>query len=522
MEEVNGGEPDGEGVPVRADESLRERYWLTRFVFLRLLGLIYTVAFLVLVNQLRPLIGADGLLPANLYLERVGQEFDDRGGAFAALPTLFWFDASDGFMQGVAYAGLAGALVVLAGFANAPLLAVLWFTYLSFCHIGQLFWGYGWESLLLETGFLAVFLPPVLKLTPFPEHVPPSTVMMWLIRWILFRVMFGAGLIKIRGDSCWRDLTCMMFHYETQPLPNAVSWYLYHLPPLVHRLEVLFNHFVELVVPWSLFAPRRLRHAGGLFLVAFQLLLIVSGNLSWLNWLTLTLCVACFDDGVFARFFPRRLVTRVMHYGDAPGRVRRALTYALAALVAYLSIYPVMNMLSPYQAMNASFDRLQIVNTYGAFGSVGRTRDEVILEGTDDDTIDASTRWVEYEFKCKPGSVDRRPCIVAPYHYRIDWQIWFAAMSDYAHNPWLVHFIYKLLQGDPQARALLANDPFPNGPKFIRAELYEYKFTAPGDPSEHWWARRRVDEYLPPLARDTPGLLTYLRRYGWLPAERNR
>ena len=502
--------------PPAAGTEGRERYWLTRFLFLRLLGLIYAVAFLVLVNQGRPLIGADGLLPARQYLDRIAQEFEDPQSAFLALPTLFWMNASDRFMVGVAYAGLAGSVVVLAGFANVPLLALLWFTYLSFCHIGQLFWGYGWESLLLETGFLAIFMVPTLSLNPFPGRVPPPKPLIWLVRWVLFRVMLGAGLIKIRGDSCWRDLTCMMYHYQTQPLPNPLSWYLHHLPGAFHRFEVLFNHFVELIVPWTLFAPRGVRHVGGLFLVAFQLLLIASGNLSWLNWLTLTLCVACFDDAALARLFPTRLRARLATYADVPSGSRRVVSYGLTALVAYLSVYPVLNMLSPRQAMNASFDPWQIVNTYGAFGSVGRTRPEVIIEGTNDDPTDPAARWVEYEFKCKPGSVARRPCVIAPYQYRIDWQIWFAAMSDYLHNPWLVHFVYQLLRGEPRARGMLANDPFPTGPKYIRAELYEYEFTPWGDSSGNWWVRRRVDEYLPPLSRDNPELLNFLRHFGWL------
>jgi hypothetical protein len=334
--------------------------------------------------------------------------------------------------------------------------------------------------------------------------------------------MVGAGLIKLRGDPCWRDLTCMLFHYETQPLPNPLSWYLHHLPPLVHRFEVLFNHFVELVVPWLLCAPRRARHLGGLFLALFQVLLIVSGNLSWLNWLTLTLCVACFDDQIWARFFPRRVVAQSAVLPHDMPWPRRPVTAGLVALVLYLSVGPVQNLLSSRQAMNTSFDRLHLVNTYGAFGSIGRTRPEIILEGTAAETITSTTAWRAYEFKCKPGAVDRRPCVVAPYHYRLDWQIWFAAMSDYQHNPWLVHFVAKLLNGNGAALALLANDPFPTTPPtFIRAELYRYEFTHPGETGGAWWRRTRVGEYLPPLSRDDPQLLRYLRRYGWDEARRD-
>ena len=258
-------------------EQLRRRYWLTRFLFLRLLGLIYFVAFLSLSQQVLPLIGSDGLYPASLYLDRILDGAGDRWQAFRELPTVFWLGCSDHALQVFAELGVGLSAVLLLGFANVPLLIALWALYMSFVHIGQLFYGYGWEILLLETGFLAIFLVPLLNPRPFPQSTPPAPPVLWLLRWVLFRVMLGAGLIKWRGDPCWRDLTCMMFHYETQPLPNPVSWYLHHLPPVVHRLEVLFNHFVELVAPWFLFAPRKLRHLAGAFLVLFQLLLIISG-----------------------------------------------------------------------------------------------------------------------------------------------------------------------------------------------------------------------------------------------------
>jgi len=492
------------------------QYWLTRYVFLRGLGLIYLLAFLVLSQQLRPLIGHDGLLPADRYLEALQAANGTRLDAFVSLPTLFWLDVSDGFMSAVAAAGVALALVVLAGYANVPLLALLWFLYMSFIHVGQLFYGYGWEILLLEAGFLAIFLCPGLDPRPFPARTPPPVLVIWLLRWVLFRVMLGAGLIKLRGDACWRDLTCMLYHYETQPLPNPLSWYLHHLPPLAHRFEVLFNHFVELIVPWTLFAPRRLRQLGGVFLVAFQVLLIISGNLSWLNWLTITLCIVCFDDAALGWLFPRRLRARVAGLEARSSRMRQILTAGLALVVASLSIGPVQNLLGARQVMNGSFDRLHLVNTYGAFGSVGQRRYEVIIEGAADDVVTPSTQWREYEFRCKPGDVRRRPCVVAPYHYRLDWQIWFAAMSDAAHNPWLVHFIAKLLEGDPGAVSLLANNPFPERPpRAVRAELYEYAFTPWEDSSGAWWTRRRVGEYLPPLTRDDLRLSRFLERYGW-------
>jgi len=484
--------------------DLRERYWLTRFLFLRFLGLIYCVAFLILVQQVLPLIGGDGLLPARLYLDRVGAGCSNPLDCFLTIPSLFWGGVSDTLLRDLSYAGGAMSLVVLLGFANAPLLAMLWLLYMSFVHIGQLFWGYGWEILLLETGFLAIFLCPIFDGRPFSARTPPPTLVIWLLRWVLFRVMFGAGLIKLRGDPCWRDLTCMLYHYETQPLPNPISWYLHQLPAAFHTLEVLGNHFIELIVPWTVFAPRRVRHIGGLLLVGFQTYLIISGNLSFLNWLTITLCIACFDDQALSRILPSRWVARAVQVPDhAPRFGRRAVTYALTALVAYLSVAPVKNLLGSRQLMNGSFDAFNLVNTYGAFGSVGRVRREVILEGTSDQTIGDATQWREYPLKCQPGDVERAPCFVAPYQYRIDWQMWFAAMEDPRSNPWLVHFIFKLLQNDAGALSLLASNPFPDHPPtFIRAELYEYAFTRFGAENGAWWTRKRIGDYLPPLSAD--------------------
>lgn len=507
---------NADGIKIDNTSDLRGRYWLTRFVFLRWLGLIYFVAFLSLAQQVRPLIGAHGLLPAASYLDRIGER-SDRLSAFLALPTIFWVDCSDSLLTTLAYVGVGGSALVLLGFANVPLLALLWFLYLSFVHVGQLFWGYGWEILLLEVGFLAIFLCPLFDPRPFADRRTPPVALIWLIRWMLFRVMLGAGLIKWHGDPCWRDLTCMLHHYETQPLPNPLSWYFHFLPPAVHRFEVLVNHFVELLVPWTLIAPRRIRQIGGGFFIGFQVLLILSGNLVWLNWLTLALCIACFDDHAVAALLPARWRQRVTEMGvERPSRPRQVTTFAYAALVAYLSIGPVGNLMGSRQIMNGSFDRLHLVNTYGAFGSVGKQRNEIILEGTSDESPSESSQWLPYEFKCKPGDVTRRPCVVAPFHYRVDWQIWFAAMEDPRANPWLVHFIYKLLQGDADALGLLATNPFPDRPpRFIRAELYEYDFTKPDDTSGAWWQRRYVGSYFPPLALDNTALRRFIASYGW-------
>jgi hypothetical protein len=492
-------------------------YTLTRFVFLRFLGLMYTVAFLVAANQLVPLVGAGGLQPAARFLDNVSAELG-KSDAFVRLPTLFWLGASDTALYAVAYAGLVLSLFVLFGFGNAIVLFLLWLFYLSIVQAGQVFWGYGWESLLLETGFLAIFLAPPLDPRPFPRGESPPKAVIWLLRWLVFRLMLGAGLIKLRGDECWRDLTCLSTHYETQPLPNPLSWYLHKLPLAVQKGSVLFNHYAELVAPFMLFWPRRLRLVGGISVALFQLLLIISGNLSWLNWLTITITIACFDDQALLSACPARLRAKIERLtAEQPiSKPRRFAVYGLVAVVGVLSINPVINLFSPSQRMNSSFDPLYLVNTYGAFGSIGKERFEIVLEGTDNEAPTGAD-WKEYEFRCKPGDPSRRPCVVAPYQYRIDWQMWFAAMSDYRHHPWIINLVYKLLSGDRAVSGLLAHNPFPeHPPRYIRAELYRYEFTSWDERKSGWWKRTRVRSYLPPLSANDDSILQFLDRRGWL------
>jgi hypothetical protein len=270
-------------------------YWLTRFAILRLLGLVYAVAFLVAANQILPLIGSDGLLPVGAFLGRVSEALGSTGAAFVRLPSIFWLVHSDGALLAAAWTGFALSCAVAAGYANALMLAILWALYLSFVHVGQDWYGYGWEFQLLETGFLAIFLCPLLDARPFPGR-EPSVAVIWMFRWLIFRIMLGAGLIKMRGDASWRDLSALYYYFETQPIPNALSRWFHFLPRWWLEGGVLLNHVAELVAPWFVFGPRRARHVAGAVIILFQAVLIVSGNLSFLNWLTHVPALACFDD----------------------------------------------------------------------------------------------------------------------------------------------------------------------------------------------------------------------------------
>lgn len=508
-------------------------YRLTRFVILRLVGFVYAMAFLVAVNQLAPLIGAHGLTPATHYLEALPRHFGSRTAAALNVPTLFWFGISDHALTIFSWFGLGLSIVVMAGYANAILMTVLWAMYMSIVHIGQIWYGYGWETQLLETGFLAIFLCPLVDGRPFPK-TPPPLLVLWLFRWLAFRIMIGAGLIKLRGDPCWRDLTCLYYHYETQPIPNPISRYLHFAPWWFHKFGTAWNHFVELVVPWFSFGPRQVRHVAGVLLVTFQIFLIISGNLSFLNYLTIIPCLACFDDTFWRRVLPHLIVRQIdavtgngaTGHGDeshatdtAPAvgscRMQFGVSIALTMLVAWLSITPVTNLISDRQMMNASFDPLDLVNTYGAFGAVGKERFEIIFEGTSDSSITADTKWREYEFKAKPGNPDRRPALIAPYQPRIDWQIWFAAMGSPEEYPWTLHFVWKLLHNDRATLSLLAHNPFANEPpRYIRARLYRYRFAAPGEKT--WWHREAIGEWLPALSAGDENFRQIVAAMHWL------
>jgi lipase maturation factor len=393
----------------------------------------------------------------------------------------------------LAAAALAGLPELGPAWVSMLAWFVLWALYLSIVNVGQTFYGFGWETLLLEAGFLAVFLGPA--------GTAPPTLVLWLFRWLLFRVEFGAGLIKLRGDRCWRDLTCLDHHHQTQPLPGPLSWWFHHLPRPLHKLEVLANHATQLVVPFGLFAPQPVARVAGLAIVVTQAWLVASGNFSWLNLITIVLAAASLDDTLLGAVLPVDPPATLA----TPAGWQQAAVVALTLLVGVLSVRPARNLVARRQLMNASFDPLRLVNTYGAFGAITKVRHEVVLEGTDDPAPGPATVWKEYRFKAKPGDPRRRPPQVAPYHLRLDWLLWFAAMSPPSAHPWMVGLITRLLEHDRPTLKLLGPNPFPDRPpRLVRARLYRYRFTTPAERRQTgaWWVRDLVGEYLPPLRLD--------------------
>ncbi|MEY9874125.1 hypothetical protein ABH931_003619 [Streptacidiphilus sp. MAP12-33] len=447
-------------------------YWLGRLLFQRALAGVYLVGFLTAARQGRALLGAHGLTPIPRFLAR---------RRFREAPSLFHWHYSDGLFAAVAWTGCVLAAALAAGAGDAvplgaatALWALLWALYLSIVNVGQTWYSFGWESLLLETGALAVFLGN-------DTVAPPATTLV-LIRWILFRVEFGAGLIKLRGDRCWRELTCLYYHHETQPMPGPFSWWFHRLPRPLHRVEAGANHLVQLGAPVALFLPQPGATVAAGLIVVTQLWLVLSGNFAWLNWLTITLALGAVSSGTRRAYPP----TPVWFEASA---------LAYAALVLALSYRPARNLLSSRQLMNASFDVLHLVNTYGAFGSVTRSRHEVELEGSAD-----GHTWLAYGFRGKPGPVARRPRQFAPYHLRLDWMMWFAALNPGYARGWLTPLLRRLLDGDPTTLRLLRRDgnPFPDAPPaHVRATLYRYRFTTREEKRRTgaWWHRERVGAY---------------------------
>jgi hypothetical protein len=471
--------------------------WLVRLLVQRGLAAVYLIAFVVAANQFKPLLGERGLLPATDFLEGTG---------FWDAPSIFHWRYSDRLLDAVTRTGILISSAALLGFSeagpfwlSATAWLVLWALYLSIVNVGQTFYAFGWESMILEAGFFTAFMGPA--------RLEPSLIPVLILRWMLFRTEFGAGLIKVRHDPCWRELTCLFWHYQTQPLPNRLSWYFHRLPNMMHKFSVLFSHFVQLIVPFGLFAPQPFASIAGGLIIFHQLWLIVSGNYSWLNWLTVILGITAFSDSVLSAALPIHIVETIPRSASV-----NALLYVVGVAVIPLSIQPTLNFLSRNQLMNYSYNHFHLVNVYGAFGSVTKTRYEIIIEGTDALSVSDQTTWQEYGFRAKPGDPRRIPPQIAPYHLRLDWLMWFLPFSVAVTNRgiqlpgyeiWFVRLIQRLLEGDRAVLCLLKHNPFPNRPpRFIRALFYLYRYTDWREKRETsaWWTRRVIDVYMRPIS----------------------
>lgn len=462
--------------------------WLGRAVFQHGLAALYLLAFLASARQGPALLGSRGLTPVPAYLART---------TMRRSPSVFHLHWSDRFYALVCWTGVALSALTLVGITTRlPLIlsmlvwAVLWALYLSLVNVGQIWHSFGWESLLCEVGFLAIVLGNA--------GTAPSLPGLLLLVWVLFRLEFGAGLIKMRGDRCWRDLTCLDHHHETQPMPGPLSWFFHHLPRPLHRVEVAANHVTQLVVPFGLFLPQPVSGTCAGIMLVTQLWLVVSGNFAWLNWLAIVLAAAALPDGLWSWLLPRPVEEWLVPTKAGGTPYLLVVAVLLVTLLVVVRSWPVVvNLLSPRQSMNASFDPFRLVNTYGAFGSVTKIRHEVVLEGLGEDGV-----WREYGFRGKPGLPGRWPRQVAPYHLRLDWLMWFLPLSRRYGSPWFPRLLRRLLEADPLTLRLLAHDPFGGRrPEAVRAGLWRYRYTTWRElrTTGACWHRELVATFHPPV-----------------------
>jgi predicted DCC family thiol-disulfide oxidoreductase YuxK len=477
----------------------RPTYFLSRGVFLKVLAVAYFTAFTSLWHQVDGLIGAAGILPAHRLLEQVQLQLGFQGYWF--FPTLFWFCPQDWFLHFLCGGGAVLSILLFLDWFPLLCLFLLWCFYLSLVTVGSDFLGFQWDNLLLECGFLSLFLVPIAQRTGRSVLQPIPAASLWLFQWLLFRLMFSSGMVKLSsGDPNWIHLTALQYHYETQPLPTPLAWLFHQFPDWFQIFSCGFLFFVELVVPFFIFGPRRLKPIAFGFLISLQILIALTGNYCFFNLLTLGLCLFALEDAAWPTFIRKRWVSskekKKARYG--PSWIR-AVVIAVVLLVSSTQLVSVFggrwNWPEPVGAFCEILAPFRSLNDYGLFAVMTTARPEISVEGSQD-----GIAWLPYEFKWKPGDVNRAPAFVAPYQPRLDWQMWFAALGNYQDNPWFVQFLIKLLQGSPDVLGLLKTNPFPGTPpQFIRAQVYDYHFT---DWKTHfqtgaWWQKSYLKDYIP-------------------------
>jgi len=493
-------------------------HFKVRWLFLRGLALIYLIAFVSLWTQIDGLVGSKGILPSDQFMASVNDQVkaNDIGlDRFRLLPTLCWFNVTDASLHWQCACGVVLSILLLVGIAPAPCLALLWLIYLSLSTVCREFLGFQWDILLLETGFLAICFAPFQLWPRRARETPPARIILWLLRLLLFKLMFQSGVVKLMsGDMLWRQLTALTMHYETQPLPTWLGWYAHQLPLWFQKFSCAAMFAIELVVPFLIFAPRRPRMVAAALLAMLQGLILLTGNYTFFNWLTLLLCVLLLDDSALRRFSLRdrrrnvaddRTTHPIRLLTSAATRRRWGATIPLALLIVPITCWQLLGLfriqpaiLKPFAAVQQWLAPFRSLNSYGLFAVMTPSRPEIIIEGSND-----GVTWLPYEFKYKPGDLKRRPAFVAPHQPRLDWQMWFAALGNRRDNPWFRNLCLRLLQGSPEVLGLLDKNPFPRQPpRYLRATVYHYQFTtfAERRKTGDWWRRATPREYLPPVS----------------------
>ena len=474
-------------------------YYGARHLFLRLLGLIYFIAIVSFWVQADGLIGHDGIAPAAQWLDHVHERLGVQ--AYWVCPTVFWFNSSDDFLHLLCATGAGISILLIFEVVPVLCLILLWLIYLSLAVAGQVFMNFQWDYLLLETGFFSIFLAPIKWLPSWRSEAPMSPRAHFILRWLLFRLMFMSGIVKLTsGDQSWWNLTALNYHYWTQPLPTPLAWWANQLPGWLQASSVAVMFAVELVAPFLLFLPGRLRLIGATSIFGLQLLIAATGNYCFFNLLAAALCVLSIDDSVWPRFgskerpplkpaglcWPSWLLVPLV-----------AIVLVFSGPLLWESFFPDSDWPPLLRDWYGYIERFRSLNSYGLFRVMTTTRPGIIVEGSDD-----GITWQPYEFKYQVGNVQAPPAIVAPHQPRLDWQIWFAALGDVDGEPWFVNFLARLLQGSRPVTGLLKTNPFPDSPpRYIRAKLYEYHFTTLEEKQKTgaWWTREEKGMYCPVL-----------------------
>ena len=470
----------------------RSDFQLSAWLLLRLLALIYLFAFASLYTQIAGLVGPEGILPFDKLLERAHRT--EGWLAWLQLPNLFWFNASDLALKAAALAGCIFSLLLLFNRLSQMATIMLFVLYLSLYHAGQIFLSFQWDSLLLEAGFLAIFLVS-----------GPTLFVILLYEWLLFRFRFMSGLSKLlSGDPSWSGFTALQHYFETQPLPHIGAWYAHQLPVWLHQFGVGLTLFSELLVPFLIFMPRRWRITAALFTIFMQLLIIATSNHAFVNLLVIALCVLLLDDRIIRRLLPAGLHHAGNEHTQQPGPLKSGLSLVFGLLIIFVSstsfyMYASRSYLpEPVMKLNHWTQSWGIGHIYHIFPTMQTTRQELVLQGSDD-----GANWQNYEFKFKPGQLSDRPGFIVPHHPRLDWMMWFVPTQSGRQLHWFRQFQNQLKKGSPQVLHLLAHNPFPNEPpRFIRVQAYRYQFTSPEqfEQSGNWWARDYLGQfpYVPP------------------------
>lgn len=478
-------------------------YYTAGRLFLRALGVVYLIAFISLWVQIDGLIGANGVAPVREFLPAAHAQL----GAPAPyiLPTLCWLSSSDAALHLLCGAGAAISVLLIIGFAPLVSVILLFVLYLSLSVAGQTFLEFQWDILLLEAGFLSIFLAPARLWLKTSDPPPMSRVGLLLLRLLLFKLMFLSGLVKLTsGDDSWWNLTALDYHYWTQPLPTFLSWWAAQTSEWLKHFCTAAVLIVETLVPFLICAPRRPRFLAFILLVTLQIMIALTGNYCFFNLLTLALCLLLLDDHpIGRRAFAAHGKTRgtLADFLNLCAGTVLIVTLPINAMLVYSGFKPAAVWPRPIAMLYSSLAPFRIVNGYGLFRVMTKTRPEIIVEGSNDGFV-----WKAYEFKWKPGRLDRAPAFVAPHQPRLDWQMWFAALGTYQENPWFVRFMQRLLQNAPAVTDLLATNPFPKAPpRYVRATLFEYHFT---NREEHgrtgeWWKRERMREYFPEVSLES-------------------